>query len=79
MSSASAPTPMAIIVLVRMKSNSAAKNTKRQPMMMIAAWAGRPSGVDSGARIAPSNDMGQAPDEPQRLTFQRLMRPKAKR
>src|SRR5262249_50730491 len=54
MKSASAPTPMAIIAFVMTKSHKAATNTRRQPMMMIAAWAGRASGVGIGARIVSS-------------------------
>ena len=41
MKSAIAPMPMAIIALVMTKAHRADKNTKRQPMMKIAAWAGR--------------------------------------
>ena len=52
MKSAIAPMPMAIIALVMTKAHRADKNTKRQPMMKIAAWAGRRcSGV---GRIVPS-------------------------
>ena len=52
MKSAIAPMPMAIIALVMTKAHRADKNTKRQPMMKIAAGAGRRcSGV---GRIVPS-------------------------
>ena len=52
MKSAIAPMPMAIIALVMTKAHRADKNTKRQPTMKIAAWAGRRcSGV---GRIVPS-------------------------
>src|SRR5262249_24706827 len=44
---------MAIIALVMTKTHRAVTNMRRQPMMMIAAWAGRASGVGIGARIVP--------------------------
>ena len=45
--------PMAIIALVMTKAHRADKNTKRQPMMKIAAWAGR-DGQVLGALFPPN-------------------------